>query len=64
MNELEDSKEFESLEIKGMGVVEPGIFVEHPSLGIGEVENIYQQISTGDVSLNIKFSEYGSKIIS
>ncbi len=63
MSDILDTKELKSLEVNGIGLVEQGLKVEHPSLGLGVVENIYQTISSSEVNLKIKFNDYGSRNI-
>jgi len=63
MTEISETKELESLDVNGIGLVEPGLHLEHPSLGVGVVENIYKLISTGEINIKVKFNDYGSKNI-
>ncbi|WP_196139639.1 hypothetical protein [Aliikangiella sp. G2MR2-5] len=58
-----DANELDSLELDGVGVVCPGMAVEHPMFGFGKVEAIYKFIKSDDITIRINFEEHGSKAL-
>ena len=58
-----DDKELESLTVKGIGEVTPGMKVEHPLFGLGEVEAIFEFIKSGESTIRINFEKHGSKAL-
>ncbi|MCU7810286.1 MAG: hypothetical protein KZQ77_03490 [Candidatus Thiodiazotropha sp. (ex Notomyrtea botanica)] len=58
-----EAKKLKSLEINGIGKVAPGMMLEHPYFGLGEVEEIFVFVSSGENSIRINFNKYGSKAL-
>lgn len=58
-----DDKELKSLTVNGIGEVTPGMKLEHPRFGLGEVEAIFQFIKSGENTIRINFKEHGSKAL-
>ena len=51
-----------ALDIAGMGLVTPGVHVEHPHFGRGVVEEIYI-LESGEDGVRVNFVQYGSKML-
>ena len=58
-----EAKKLQSMEIEGIGKVVPGMMLEHPFFGLGEVEEIFEFISSGENSIRINFNKIGSKAL-
>lgn len=58
-----DANELESIEIEGVGEVKPGMILDHPIFGSGEVEAIFEFIKSGDKTIRINFDKHGSKAL-
>ncbi len=58
-----DDKELESLTVNGIGEVIPGMKLEHPLFGLGEVEAIFEFIKSGENTIRINFEKHGSKAL-
>lgn len=50
------------LEIAGVGLIAPGVYVEHPHFGPGVVEEIYI-LESGENGVRVNFVQYGSKML-
>ena len=44
MSKKGDSTELDVLEVAGVGLVRPGMELEHPKFGVGVVEAIYELV--------------------
>ncbi|WP_444917899.1 hypothetical protein [Microbulbifer sp. JMSA003] len=58
-----DAIELDSLNVDGVGIVRPGMSLEHPMFGLGKVEAIFEFIKSGEITVRVNFKEYGSKAI-
>lgn len=63
MSKKGDSTELDVLEVAGVGLVRPGMELEHPKFGVGVVEAIYEFVKSKEVIIRIDFKKYGSKAL-
>ena len=58
-----DANELESLDVNGIGQVTPGMQLEHPAFGLGQVEAIFKFVKSNDITIRINFEKHGSKAL-
>ena len=63
MSKKMEAKELDSLEVDGIGLITPGIQLEHPVFGLGQVETIFKFVKSDDITICINFDKHGSKTL-
>ncbi|WP_448550498.1 hypothetical protein [Thalassotalea fusca] len=63
MSKKMEANELKSIEINGVGQVTPGMQLEHPVFGLGQVEAIFEFVNSDDVTIRIDFEKHGSKAL-
>ncbi|VUD69379.1 hypothetical protein TDB9533_04746 [Thalassocella blandensis] len=63
MSKKMEANELESLEVNGIGQVTPGMQLEHPVFGLGQVEAIFKFVKSDDITIRINFEKHGSKAL-
>ena len=62
MGQREPAKIIPNLEVDGIGDVVPGLRVEHPKFGAGEIEELYE-LEDGSNTIRVNFDSFGSKAL-
>ena len=62
MGQRKPAKVIPNLEVDGIGNVVPGLRVEHPKFGSGEVEELYE-LEDGSNTIRVDFDTFGSKAL-
>jgi hypothetical protein len=62
MGQKNPAKIIPNLEVEGIGHLVSGLRVEHPKLGAGEVEELYE-LEDGSNTIRVKFDTFGSKAL-
>ena len=63
MSKKMEANELESLDINGVGQVTPGMQLEHPVFGLGQVEAIFKFVKSEDITIRVNFEKHGSKAL-
>jgi len=58
-----EADELESLDVNGVGIITPGMELEHPIFGLGQVEAIFKFVKSEDITIRINFEKHGSKAL-
>ena len=62
MGQRKPAKILPSLVVDGIGNIAPGLRVEHPKFGAGEIEELYE-LEDGSNTIRVNFDSFGSKAL-